>query len=79
MKTRDQLSAQQCQAVEYIKAKPACALWADMGTGKTVSTLTALRDLFDQFEIGRVLVIAPLRVIQNTWPDKSPTGRIHAA
>lgn len=70
MKTRDQLSAQQHRAVEYIKTKPACALWADMGTGKTVSTLTALRDLFDQFEIGRVLVIAPLRVIQNTWPDE---------
>lgn len=70
MRNRDLLSAQQQQAVDFIKAKPSCALWADMGTGKTIATLTALRDLFNQFEIGRVLVIAPLRVVINTWPDE---------
>lgn len=70
IKTRGQLSHNQQRAVEFIKTNPCCALWADMGTGKTVATLTALVDLYDQFEIGRVLVIAPLRVIQNTWPDE---------
>ena len=34
-------------------------------------TLTALNDLlFDHFEISRVLVIAPLRVARNTWPQE---------
>ena len=34
-----------------------------MGLGKTVITLSAIRDLtLDEFEVGRVLVIAPLRV-----------------
>ena len=34
-------------------------------------TLTALNDLlFDRFEISRVLVIAPLRVARNTWPQE---------
>ena len=34
-------------------------------------TLTALNDLlFDCFEISRILVIAPLRVARNTWPQE---------
>ena len=42
-----------------------------MGLGKTVTTLTAIRDLmYDAFEVKRVLVIAPLRVARDTWPDE---------
>lgn len=41
----------------------------EMGLGKTVSTLTAIWQLmYDRFEVSRVLVIAPLRVAQHTWP-----------
>lgn len=43
-------------------------LWVDMGLGKTVSTLTALQDLFDDFAIAHVLVIGPKFVAQHTWP-----------
>ena len=40
-----------------------------MGLGKTVITLSAIRDLaLDEFEVARVLVIAPLRVARDTWP-----------
>ena len=40
-----------------------------MGLGKTVITLTAIHDLaFDEFEVSKVLVIAPLRVARDTWP-----------
>jgi SNF2 family DNA or RNA helicase len=56
--------------VQQIKDHPACALWVDMGLGKTVSTLTALRELKDEFEVHRTLVIAPLRVANKTWPDE---------
>jgi SNF2 family DNA or RNA helicase len=39
-----------------------------MGMGKTVSTLTAVADLLhDSFEVKKVLVIAPLRVAEDTW------------
>ncbi len=42
-----------------------------MGLGKTAITLMALQSLIhDSFEISRVLVIAPLRVAKNTWPDE---------
>jgi SNF2 family DNA or RNA helicase len=58
-------------AVEYIKSHPITALFLDMGLGKTVTTLTAIRDLmYDAFEVKRVLVIAPLRVARDTWPDE---------
>lgn len=58
-------------AVEYIKSHPVTALFLDMGLGKTVTTLTAIRDLmYDAFEIQRVLVVAPLRVARDTWPDE---------
>ncbi len=58
-------------AIDYIESHPIAAVLLDMGLGKTVITLTALYDLmFDCFEISRVLVIAPLRVARNTWPQE---------
>ena len=44
------------------------ALLLEMGLGKTVSTLTAIDLLLnDYFDAARVLVIAPLRVADDTW------------
>lgn len=58
-------------AIEYIKSHPVTALFLDMGLGKTVTTLTAIRDLmYDTFEVRRVLVVAPLRVTRDTWPEE---------
>lgn len=58
-------------AIEYIKSHPITALFLDMGLGKTVTTLTAIRDLmYDSFEIKHVLVVAPLRVARDTWPEE---------
>lgn len=54
--------------IGWIIERPACALLWGMGTGKTVTTLTAVdRLLFDNMEDGPVLVIAPKRVAENTW------------
>jgi len=42
-----------------------------MGLGKSIITLTALNNLlFDSFEAHRILIIAPLRVARDTWPDE---------
>ena len=58
-------------AIEYIETHEVAAVLLDMGLGKTAIALTALYDLlFDYFEITRVLVIAPLRVARNTWPQE---------
>lgn len=56
-------------AADFILEHPVSCLILDMGLGKTVITLTALwLLLFDYFEVSRILVIAPKRVAENTWP-----------
>ena len=61
----------QSYAKEFIIGHPECGLLLDMGLGKTVITLTALWELIlDYFEVGRILVIAPLRVARDTWPKE---------
>lgn len=45
-------------------------VWAGMGTGKTVSTLTALDALTLLDDPFPALVLAPLRVAQSTWPSE---------
>lgn len=62
--------------VEHMVTHPRANVWAGMGTGKTLSTLTALDFLMnDMGEDGPALVIAPLRVAQSTWPDEARKWR----
>ena len=58
-------------ATSFIENNRISAVLLDMGLGKTVITLSALVDLlFDSFEIRKVLIIAPLRVARDTWPNE---------
>ena len=58
-------------AREFILENPICGIFLDMGCGKSIITLTALWQLaLDSFDIGKVLVIAPKRVAENTWPKE---------
>lgn len=71
--TRDMMHPYQNRTVEFIKdiagnSANGCAVWLDMGLGKSVSTATAFSDLLSDFSVGRVLVIAPKRVAMTTWP-----------
>ncbi len=55
-------------ALEKIYSTPKVGLFLDMGLGKTVITLTAINELmYNRFEISKVLIIAPLRVAEDTW------------
>jgi len=59
-------------ATNKIINQDAAGLFLEMGLGKTVATLTAIEQLlYDQFESCKVLVIAPLRVAQTTWPAEA--------
>lgn len=59
-------------ALERIYDTPRVGLLLDMGLGKTVITLTAIEDLiYNRFEVEKVLVIAPLRVAEDTWSRES--------
>ena len=57
-------------ATKFIEENDISALLLDMGLGKSVITLTAIRNLIIKGKVGRVLVIAPLRVARSTWPDE---------
>ena len=63
--------AYQEAAMRWIKEHPRCGLFLDMGLGKTVCTLTALQDLMDDCEVGRVLVVAPKKVAETTWTSEA--------
>lgn len=59
-------------AERHIYQTPRCGLFLEMGLGKTVVTLTAINNLiYDSFEISKALVIAPLRVAEDTWSRES--------
>ena len=73
MKRRSQedLHDYQLKMIDWMLTNKKCALWAGVGLGKTVTTLTALDKLIDKNEIQKVLVIAPLRVAKFVWPKES--------
>lgn len=54
-------------AKEFIKNTPRCAIYLGMGTGKTLTTLTALYELRPP---GNILVVAPLAIARSTWLDE---------
>jgi len=60
------------RAIEFTVCHPYCALFMDMGLGKSVVTLTALRSLQSPLigEVRKILVIAPKSVAQNTWTSE---------
>lgn len=59
-------------AINRILELPQAGLFLDMGLGKTVITLTAVRILmYEEFSVDRVLVIAPKRVAEDTWTTEA--------
>ena len=58
-------------AADFIMTHPISAVILFLGAGKTVITLTAIEKLmYEDFEVGKVLIIAPLRVAKVTWKDE---------
>ncbi len=59
----------QVRMEQFALKNPCCALWLDMGLGKTVITLSII-EWYVRLGMGPVLVIAPLRVVETTWPEE---------
>lgn len=58
-------------ATEFICEHREAALFLQMGLGKTIITLTAIDELLnDYFSVEKVLIVAPLRVARDTWPQE---------
>ena len=69
-RSRADLRPYQNAIVEAITNKHGILVTLAPGLGKTVSTLTAIRDMLDRFEVTRVLLVAPLLVAEETWPHE---------
>jgi SNF2 family DNA or RNA helicase len=61
------LKQYQLTSAKFILNTPRCALWCEMGLGKTVITLTALREIIRHNPDCRVLIIAPKLVCETVW------------
>jgi len=58
------------ESLDWLYGHQRCALWAPMGGGKTIVTLTALENLSVVDEVYPVLVLAPKRVALSTWVNE---------
>lgn len=71
---RTDLHEYQNYCVDFLKVHSEAMLILEMGLGKSAVSLTAILDLmFDSFDVGKVLVIAPLRVAKTVWPEERDT------
>ena len=62
-------------AVEFLKKNPFSALFVDLGLGKTIISLTLISDLLDSMSFNFALIVGPLRVVHQTWPNEIPIWR----
>ena len=53
--------------IDHVLEHKRCALWVDMGLGKTLATLTALDYLGAVEDVFPILVIGPKRVARDVW------------
>lgn len=74
MRTTDDLRGYQERLAEKLfwacDSSPGALLAVDMGLGKTVTVATVARWLLDCHLVKKVIIVAPLRVAQKTWPDE---------
>lgn len=57
-------------ATRFIERYETAAVFLECGLGKSVITLTAIKNLIQKGKVKKVLVVAPLRVAKNTWTDE---------
>lgn len=61
----------QAYTINRIIEEPKVFAVLEMGLGKTSCTLTAIEELINErYEVNKVLIIAPLRVAEDTWDSE---------
>lgn len=71
MLNKSNLHNYQNKIVKHIKEKPGAGIFAEMGLGKTVSTLTAMVDILDDLDCIKPLIIAPLMITKSVWHNEA--------
>jgi len=64
---RKDLHQYQNQLIKYAVKRERCGFFIGLGLGKTVTSITAMSDMRDDFLVDKILVIAPLRVANTVW------------
>lgn len=64
------LKPYQAEARNWVLSHPGAGLLLDPGLGKTLITLEAIENIVKYSDIKKVLVIAPIRVMYNVWPQE---------
>ena len=67
---QEQLSDYQHESIAYFDEHPFCFGLLGLGLGKTASALTFMQRLLHAGLIERPLVVAPIRVARQTWPNE---------
>lgn len=68
MLSKKDLHDYQFTGIDHIFEHTHCALFLEMGLGKTVTTLTAINMLiYEELDINNALVVAPKRVAESVW------------
>lgn len=70
MRYEIEMHSYQDEGVEFLRENPKAALWVDMGMGKTIMLLTLIRDLLREKSVQKILIVAPLKVAEQTWPNE---------
>lgn len=71
MRTKQDLRPYQIRGAKFVLNKRYCALFVDMGLGKTIMVLSAIARLLRAGKIDRVLIVAPLRVVYTVWRQEA--------
>lgn len=71
MRQASELHLYQQKAIEFQCTRPASAIWADMGLGKTAITLTSINYLIQVGHIKAVIIVAPIRVCRLVWRQEA--------
>lgn len=67
----------QIKGADFLVRNPRSFFFGGIGVGKTISTLWAADYLIQKGEVGRVLVVCPLSIINESWGDTIKTHFRH--
>jgi SNF2 family DNA or RNA helicase len=71
IRTKEDMRPYQIRGARFVLHKRYCALFIDMGLGKTVMVLSAIARLLRAHKVDRVLIVAPLRVVYTVWRQEA--------
>ena len=69
--TPELMHGYQKKMVNFQCTRPHSMMWADMGLGKTITTLTSIVHLVNTGFLRGVIIVAPIRVIRLVWRQEA--------